>query len=532
MNERRMLAEDILRIWNPSGQCIAAEKWISKDGKAGYSPICQNKFSHGTCLIGDKQPNPCKRCENKVFKPVSAELIEKQFNDTTGKTLGIYPLIAGNKCSWIAADIDKHRDEQEPAALLKRITDICTALEIGCSVFRSQSGNGFHVYIFFSEIVDAKAARALLLAIIQNAKNAAGQDVSTAAFDGVFPKQDSLDSLDIGNLIAMPFNGIAFSKNKGSCYVSADNNFELQEPGLDENIELFLEEYQTITQKDAENMISQMGFEISYFQLAGSGKGIISGKQSTGTKKEEDSNFKSVPQLVDECAFLSHCRDDASTLSEPEWHSMIQVLVREHGGVPVIHELSKNYPKYNVNDTNDKILKVLSYQPAPVTCRHLKTLYDCGKDCLVKCPVQLRSSSQRYKKSETEIETEEWVSEIIFGSSNKGDDLKADVMRLAGYYIGRYGEDEEKIIERLLRWNKTNDFPLPENDVIELITKAGNCKGREAFSATIGFRIASIERHISPDSANKTKYSSLSLSTTSKFAFLFATTASSTATTF
>jgi hypothetical protein len=93
-------------------------------------------------------------------------------------------------------------------------------------------------------------------------------------------------------------------------------------------------------------------------------------------------------QKVMECSFLKHCDEDRAILPEPEWYAMISILSRIPGGVTLIHNLSRGYPKYDPKETDNKILHGLDGS-GPVTCEFIKSFWDCGKGCGVKSPASL-----------------------------------------------------------------------------------------------------------------------------------------------
>ena len=68
------------------------------------------------------------------------------------------------------------------------------------------------------------------------------------------------------------------------------------------------------------------------------------------------------------CVFIKHCRDNAKTLSEHDWYAMITNLAVFEGGEKAIHALSKVYPRYDRNETQDKILHFLESGTKPITC--------------------------------------------------------------------------------------------------------------------------------------------------------------------
>lgn len=88
------------------------------------------------------------------------------------------------------------------------------------------------------------------------------------------------------------------------------------------------------------------------------------------------------------CKFMAHCREDAAILPEPQWRMMITQLMREPGGIELIHELSRPYPKYRKKETEKKILEALN-STGPITCRKIKEHWDCQSSCKAKAPAAL-----------------------------------------------------------------------------------------------------------------------------------------------
>jgi len=112
-----------------------------------------------------------------------------------------------------------------------------------------------------------------------------------------------------------------------------------------------------------------------------------------GKINEMDSNSVNdlvVNKLIDSCAFLKHCKDNASDLSEPKWYKMICLLAHEHGGSNIIHELSRPYPKYKKEETDNYISKALKNSNSPITCKTIKQLWNCNQNCVVTSPIHLK----------------------------------------------------------------------------------------------------------------------------------------------
>ncbi len=63
-------------------------------------------------------------------------------------TIGIYPLLLGDTCNFLAIDFDKKNYEQDVIAFWST----CDELNIPIYVEKSRSGNGAHIWIFLEEV--------------------------------------------------------------------------------------------------------------------------------------------------------------------------------------------------------------------------------------------------------------------------------------------------------------------------------------------------------------------------------------------
>lgn len=87
-----------------------------------------------------------------------------------------------------------------------------------------------------------------------------------------------------------------------------------------------------------------------------------------------------------ECGFLEHCWNNRENLPEPSWWAMVGVLMAfGDKAKPIIHLFSQDYPGYSEKETDDKI-RQWERSGKFLTCSHLKTLHDCGKNCGVSSP--------------------------------------------------------------------------------------------------------------------------------------------------
>jgi hypothetical protein len=89
-------------------------------------------------------------------------------------------------------------------------------------------------------------------------------------------------------------------------------------------------------------------------------------------------------RMVNGCAWLAHCRDDAATLSEPEWYAMLGIVGRCVEGEQHAHEWSAPYPRYDQTETAKKLQHAL-HAAGPTTCMRIR--YDLGGEAHCQaCP--------------------------------------------------------------------------------------------------------------------------------------------------
>ena len=98
---------------------------------------------------------------------------------------------------------------------------------------------------------------------------------------------------------------------------------------------------------------------------------------------------KGLDQVMRECVFLQHCRDDAKTLPEHDWYAMITNLAPFEGGTKIIHDLSAPYPGYSETATQKKINHFLESGTNPITCATIcEKGFKCPKFTAGECPVK------------------------------------------------------------------------------------------------------------------------------------------------
>jgi superfamily II DNA or RNA helicase len=99
----------------------------------------------------------------------------------------------------LAADFDKASWQRDALAFLAT----CRERGVSAALERSRSGNGGHVWIFFSEPVPASEARKLGAYLVTETMERC-PDLGFESYDRFFPSQDTMPAGGFGNLIALP----------------------------------------------------------------------------------------------------------------------------------------------------------------------------------------------------------------------------------------------------------------------------------------------------------------------------------------
>ena len=211
-----------------------------KTGKNGYYTQCFNRWDRG-CHIQKKDGVRCKDCELRAYKPVTLPLIKAHMNgrDRNGNdVVAIYPMLENNLCQLLVFDFDNHAKgaEQEDYANIddgwkeeiNALRHICKNLDVDAAVERSRSGRGAHLWIFFKEMVPARLARRFGFALLEKGAESVNLK-SFKYYDRMIPTQDALPEGGLGNVIALPLQGMAL-KSGNSAFI--DENWNAYEDQL------------------------------------------------------------------------------------------------------------------------------------------------------------------------------------------------------------------------------------------------------------------------------------------------------------
>ena len=211
-----------------------------KTGKNGYYTQCFNRWDRG-CHIQKKDGVRCKDCELRAYKPVTLPLIKAHMNGTDpngNDVVAIYPMLENNLCQLLVFDFDNHAKgaEQEDYANIddrwkeeiNALRRICKNLDVDAVVERSRSGRGAHLWIFFKEMIPARLARKFGFALLEKGAESVNLK-SFKYYDRMIPTQDALPEGGLGNVIALPLQGMALESGN-SAFV--DENWNAYEDQL------------------------------------------------------------------------------------------------------------------------------------------------------------------------------------------------------------------------------------------------------------------------------------------------------------
>ena len=167
-------------------ETVYALRWENaRTGKSGYVPATADRWT---------------KSGPRTYLPLTDETIERHLRGQ--ESVGVYPLLEDDTCWFLACDFDRRTWQLDALALL----EACGEHGVSAALERSRSGNGGHVWIFFSAPVAAGSARRLGALLLRDAMTRRAE-IDLASYDRLFPNQDFLPQKGFGNLIALPLQG-------------------------------------------------------------------------------------------------------------------------------------------------------------------------------------------------------------------------------------------------------------------------------------------------------------------------------------
>ncbi|MEX2555217.1 MAG: DEAD/DEAH box helicase family protein [Actinomycetota bacterium] len=165
---------------------VYALRWENtRTGESGYVPATAGGWT---------------KTGPRTYLPLTDEAIARHLHGR--ESIGVYPLLEDDSCWFLACDLDGKTWQLDALALL----EACAERKVAAALERSRSGEGGHVWIFFSAPVRAASARRLGALLLRDAIGRRAE-LDLASYDRLFPNQDFLPQKGFGNLIALPLQG-------------------------------------------------------------------------------------------------------------------------------------------------------------------------------------------------------------------------------------------------------------------------------------------------------------------------------------
>ena len=301
-----------------------------------YIPACLNEWKKGVCnkTMGKK----CKTCQYRENEPLSKEVIYKHMYEN--KPIGIYPLLTDDTCYFLALDFDNKNSDNDIKEEVLAFLNICDEYKIPAVLERSRSGNGIHIWIFFSTNIKAIIARKLGSLLLSKTMEISNLPISS--FDRMFPNQDTLPKGGYGNLIALPF------QNEPSKYgntIFIDRNFMKVKNQLE-----YLKSIHKLTEREVLEIIERLSNETIDI-----GHEIVNMNKEVLTKSKNKIDYpKSIKVILNDMVYIDKAGLDSivknslrrlATFANPEFYKK-QSLRMSVYNVPMVIDCSKEDDKY------------------------------------------------------------------------------------------------------------------------------------------------------------------------------------------
>ena len=200
-----------------------------RSSKKGYYTQCNNFWKYGICPKRDGTKIKCQDCSSQDYKELKGRVILQHLQgikEDCTDVVGLYPLFPDGTCWFLVFDFDNHDESAEPSKEWQQevnaLRQMCSVLGIDSLVERSRSGKGAHVWIFFSDPIQASKARKFGEALLRKGAESVSLKNFTY-YDRMMPMQDFLPEGKLGNLIALPLQGRAL-RNGNSAFVDESWN--------------------------------------------------------------------------------------------------------------------------------------------------------------------------------------------------------------------------------------------------------------------------------------------------------------------
>lgn len=279
-------------------------------------------------------------------------------------TVGVYLIREDNTVTFGALDFDAKTPRAQEAVLFAKrwLAHFNVPSHIEFSGMK-----GYHLWLILNNAVPAAKVKRIL----DYLASLIAEELAPLHFSlEVFPKQTA--AVKTGNLIKLPFGKHCKS---GVFTYFADERFErLPDDGL-----ASIQATRPIIEENLDDIIA----ELPECQAEKPPRFL-----GVPIERSEEFNTLAVQRLIDDCAFIRHCRADAAILSEPDWWAMVHLLAPfGEAGKGKIHQLSQPYPKYTETETEKKVeyaKEALARGIGPHTCKMIREglKFACPEHCI------------------------------------------------------------------------------------------------------------------------------------------------------
>lgn len=330
--------------------------------------------------VGYPAPNnPAKFRYELVEEQLTPKVLAKHLRGEL--CIGVYPILEDSTVGWFAIDFDAPKlpdgtevDNPFDVAWEAATRQLSAFEQVGLHAYleRSRSGKGVHVWGFLDGVLPAGVVRTALKPLLTD------HAIFTSR-DRMYPVQDQLtEKKPCGNLIALPFFGEAF-KLGNSAFLDTD--------GSPINPRTFL----VMVRRNVPAIIEDLAAKNMEHRPV----------QRTGEGRDYETAYRPEQPLVGAlkmisnygCKFMKHCWDNRKVLPEPLWYAALGQATCFEQGREFAHALSRDYPKYDPNETDAKYNQAL--ESPPVGCSWIQENYPelVCENCSCKAPYHVATKS-------------------------------------------------------------------------------------------------------------------------------------------